>query len=117
MISAIAVVHQRYSTNTFPSWDLAQPFRYIAHNGEINTIKGNVNWMSAREPELFNEILGDEVKKLFPINNPVSSDTANLDNAVELLVASGKSLVETASILVPAAWEKDVEIKGRNNFV
>ncbi len=113
MISAIAVVHQRYSTNTFPSWDLAQPFRYIAHNGEINTIKGNVNWMSAREPELFNEILGDEVKKLFPINNPVSSDTANLDNAVELLVASGKSLVETASILVPAAWEKDVEIKGR----
>ncbi len=113
MVSAIAVVHQRYSTNTFPSWDLAQPFRYIAHNGEINTIKGNINWMSAREPELYNEILGDEVKKLFPINNPVDSDTANLDNAVELLVASGKSLVETASILVPAAWEKDVEVKGR----
>lgn len=108
--SAFALVHQRYSTNTFPSWDLAHPFRYIAHNGEINTIKGNVNWMSAREPELYNEVFGDEVKKLFPINKGTNSDSANLDNALEFLVQSGKSLIETAALLVPSAWEKDANM-------
>ena len=108
--SAFALVHQRYSTNTFPSWDLAHPFRYIAHNGEINTIKGNVNWMSAREPELYNEVFGDEVKKLFPINKGTNSDSANLDNALEFLVQSGKSLIETAALLVPTAWEKDANM-------
>lgn len=108
--SAFALVHQRYSTNTFPSWDLAHPFRYIAHNGEINTIKGNVNWMAAREPELYNEVFGDEVKKLFPINKSSNSDSANLDNALEFLVQSGKPLIEAAALLVPSAWEKDASI-------
>lgn len=107
MKSAVALIHQRYSTNTFPSWDLAQPFRYLAHNGEINTIKGNVNWMAAREPELYNEVFGDEVNKLFPINKASGSDSANLDNALEFLLASGKPLIEAAALLVPAAWEKD----------
>ncbi|MBN1468071.1 MAG: glutamate synthase large subunit [Fusobacteriaceae bacterium] len=105
--SAFALVHQRYSTNTFPSWDLAHPFRYIAHNGEINTIKGNVNWMASREPALFNEIYGDEVKKIFPINKSTNSDSANLDNALEFLIQSGKPLIEAAALLVPRAWEKD----------
>ncbi|TDT69193.1 glutamate synthase (NADH) large subunit [Hypnocyclicus thermotrophus] len=108
--SAIALVHQRYSTNTFPSWDLAQPFRYLAHNGEINTIKGNVNWMLSREPELFNDVIGEDIKKLFPINDPIKSDSANLDNALELLIASGKSLLDAASILVPMAWENNPDI-------
>jgi glutamate synthase (NADPH/NADH) large chain len=110
-VSALAIVHQRYSTNTFPSWDLAHPFRYVAHNGEINTIKGNVNWMTAREPELNNELFGKDINKIFPINRPVGSDSSNLDKAMEFLVASGKSLIEAASILVPAAWEKDPSIK------
>ena len=107
MKSAIALVHQRYSTNTFPSWDLAQPFRYLAHNGEINTIKGNNNWMSARETVLFNETLGSDILKLFPITNSVHSDSANLDHAFELMIASGKPLADAIAMLVPAAWEKD----------
>ncbi len=107
MKSAIALVHQRYSTNTFPSWDLAQPFRYLAHNGEINTIKGNNNWMSARETVLNNSVYGSEIAKLFPITNPSNSDSANLDHAFELLIASGKSLADSIAMLVPAAWEKD----------
>lgn len=108
--SAIALVHQRYSTNTFPSWDLAQPFRYLAHNGEINTVKGNVNWMTAREPELFNEVFGEEISKLFPLQLPEKSDTSNLDNALEFMLCSGKSLLEAASILVPPAWENNTEM-------
>lgn len=107
MKSAIALVHQRYSTNTFPSWDLAQPFRYLAHNGEINTIKGNINWMSARETVLNNSVFGADIAKLFPITNPSNSDSANLDHAFELLVASGKPLADAIAMLVPAAWEKD----------
>jgi len=107
MKTSIALIHQRYSTNTFPSWDLAQPFRYLAHNGEINTVKGNTNWMTSREPELYNEVLGNEIKKVLPITNPENSDSANLDNVLELLIASGKSLLEAISILVPVAWEKD----------
>ncbi len=110
-LSALAIVHQRYSTNTFPSWDLAHPFRYVAHNGEINTIKGNVNWMTARQPELNNDVLGEDISKIFPINKPVGSDSSNLDKALEFLVASGKSLLQAASILVPPAWEKDPSIK------
>lgn len=112
--TAVAIIHQRYSTNTFPSWDLAQPFRYLAHNGEINTIKGNVNWMSAREPELYNEIFGDEISKLFPINKATGSDSANLDNALELLLLSGRTLLEASAMLVPRAWEKDKEME--DNF-
>ncbi len=106
MVSAIALVHQRYSTNTFPSWDRAQPFRYLAHNGEINTLRGNINWMNAREGILESSVLGDEIKKIFPIIDPNGSDSANLDNALELLVASGKSLAHAVSMLVPEAWQE-----------
>jgi glutamate synthase domain-containing protein 2/glutamate synthase domain-containing protein 1/glutamate synthase domain-containing protein 3 len=107
MTSAIALVHQRYSTNTFPSWDRAQPFRYLAHNGEINTLRGNVNWMNAREGVLTNDLIGDDMKKLFPILEPTGSDSANLDNALELLLASGKSLAHSVAILIPEAWQNN----------
>ncbi|WP_018247346.1 glutamate synthase large subunit [Orenia marismortui] len=109
--SAIALVHQRFSTNTFPSWDLAQPFRYLAHNGEINTLTGNINWMDAREPDLDCERIGNDIDKLFPITNPIDSDSANLDHAFELLVASGMSLVEAMTMLVPEPWEKNDFLK------
>ena len=105
MVSSIALVHQRYSTNTFPSWDRAQPFRYLAHNGEINTLRGNVNWMNAREGILESEVFGDEISKIFPIIEPEGSDSANLDNALELLIASGKSISHAMSILIPEAWQ------------
>ena len=105
--SAIALVHQRYSTNTFPTWDLAQPFRYLAHNGEINTLRGNRNWMNAREGVLRSELFGEDLKKLFPILVPNSSDSASLDNAFELLVASGRSLVHSMMMLIPEAWHKN----------
>ncbi|MCT4599013.1 MAG: glutamate synthase large subunit [Vallitalea sp.] len=106
MVSAIALVHQRYSTNTFPSWDRAQPFRFLAHNGEINTLRGNVNWMNAREGILKSHRLGEDIKKLFPIITPNGSDSMNLDNALELLVASGKSLSHAISMLIPEAWQE-----------
>lgn len=106
MKSALALVHQRYSTNTFPSWDRAQPFRYLAHNGEINTLRGNVNWMNAREGVLESNILGDEINKIFPVIAPNGSDSANLDNALELLVASGKSLAHAVCMLIPEAWQE-----------
>ena len=80
--SAIALVHQRYSTNTFPTWDLAQPFRFLAHNGEINTIRGNRNWMNAREGVLKSTTLGKDISKLFPIINPKGSDSTSLDNGI-----------------------------------
>jgi glutamate synthase (NADPH/NADH) large chain len=109
--SAIALVHQRYSTNTFPTWDLAQPFRYLAHNGEINTIRGNRNWMNAREGVLKSELFGEDIEKLFPTVNPNGSDSASLDNALELLAASGRSLVHSMMMLIPEAWKgnKDME--------
>ncbi|MHC1748180.1 MAG: glutamate synthase large subunit [Cellulosilyticaceae bacterium] len=103
--SALALVHQRYSTNTFPTWDLAQPFRYIAHNGEINTIKGNRNWMNAREGILKSEAFGEDIKKLFPIVTPDCSDSATFDNAFELLVRSGRSLAHAMMMLIPEAWQ------------
>ncbi len=106
MVSAIALVHQRYSTNTFPSWDRAQPFRYLAHNGEINTLRGNVNWMNAREGILQSPVFGDDISKLFPIIEPEGSDSANLDNALELLLASGKSMAHAVSMLIPEAWQE-----------
>ncbi len=89
--SALCLVHQRFSTNTFPSWQLAHPYRYIAHNGEINTLRGNVNWMHARQSILASPLFGDDIKKLFPIIQPGGSDSADFDNAVELLVQSGRS--------------------------
>ena len=103
--SALALVHQRYSTNTFPTWDLAQPFRYVAHNGEINTLRGNVNWMHAREGTLRSERFGDELGKLFPVIKPGGSDTAQFDNALELLVLAGRSLPHAMMMMVPEAWD------------
>jgi glutamate synthase (NADPH/NADH) large chain len=102
--SAIALVHSRFSTNTFPSWDLAHPFRYLCHNGEINTIKGNRFWMEARESLLYSEILGDDLKKIFPVIEPGKSDSASLDNAFEFLVMSGKSLPHAITMLIPESW-------------
>ena len=102
--SAIALVHQRYSTNTFPTWDLAQPFRYLGHNGEINTIRGNRNWMKAREGVLKSETFGKDIQKLFPIVDSESSDSASLDNALELLYQDGRSLPHALMLLIPEAW-------------
>ncbi len=102
--SAVAVIHQRYSTNTFPSWELAQPFRYLAHNGEINTLRGNLNHIRSREPSLASELFGEDLAKLLPIIDERGSDSACLDNALELLVNSGRSLAHAMLMLVPEAW-------------
>ena len=110
--SAIALVHSRYSTNTFPTWDLAQPFRFLAHNGEINTLRGNINWMKAKESELESELFTkDDLNAIKPIVVPNGSDSATLDNVFELLTLSGRSLEHSMLMLVPAAWENDVEMK------
>lgn len=106
VVSALAVVHSRFSTNTFPSFKLAQPFRYIAHNGEINTVKGNVNWMRAQEALLTSSVFTkEELEMLMPICDPNNSDSANLDNVIELLVLSGRSLPHVMMMLVPEAWD------------
>ncbi|RCR65878.1 glutamate synthase large subunit [Larkinella punicea] len=106
LVSALGVVHSRFSTNTFPSWKLAQPFRYIAHNGEINTVKGNVNWMKTAEAMLESKLFTpEELAMLRPICNLNQSDSANLDNAIELLVMSGRSLPHVMMMLVPEAWD------------
>lgn len=103
-LSALAVVHQRYSTNTFPSWALAQPFRYLAHNGEINTLRGNINKMKARESTLASELFGSEVRKLVPIIDPSLSDSAILDNVFELLSRGGRSVEHATMMMVPEAF-------------
>jgi len=103
--SAIALVHSRFSTNTFPSWDLAQPFRMLAHNGEINTVKGNRFWMEARESILKSDVLGD-LNRIYPVIEPDKSDSASLDNVLEFLVMSGKSLPYAMSILIPESWNE-----------
>ncbi len=105
-----AVFHQRYSTNTNPSWPLAQPFRLLAHNGEINTLLGNVHWMRAREPELSSPLWGEAIRELLPVIQPGGSDSAMLDNAAELLRRSGRDLLHVIRMLVPEAWEKDPEL-------
>ncbi|HVW38012.1 MAG TPA: glutamate synthase subunit alpha, partial [Pirellulales bacterium] len=102
--SALALVHQRYSTNTFPTWDLAQPFRYLAHNGEINTLRGNVNWMHARRSMLASEKYGADLRKILPICTPEASDSAIFDNVLELLVVTGRSLPQAMSMLIPEPW-------------
>ena len=104
MVSALAVVHQRYSTNTFPSWELAQPFRYMAHNGEINTLRGNLNLVRAREQALQSPLFGKGIKKLLPIIDERGSDSACLDNALELLTGAGRSLSHAMLVLIPEAW-------------
>jgi glutamate synthase domain-containing protein 2/glutamate synthase domain-containing protein 1/glutamate synthase domain-containing protein 3 len=108
--SALALVHSRYSTNTFPTWDLAQPFRYLAHNGEINTLRGNVNWMRAREGLLQSDIFGTNIDKIKPIIVPDLSDSASLDNAIEFLILSGRSLFHSLMMLVPPAWEQNDQL-------
>ncbi len=109
--SALGVVHSRFSTNTFPKWKLAQPFRYIAHNGEINTVRGNVNWMKSREA-IFetSNFSKEELDMIFPVCDHTQSDSANLDNAVEMLCLSGRSLPEVMMMLVPEAWQKNDEM-------
>ncbi len=107
VVSAICLVHQRFSTNTFPTWQLAHPYRYLCHNGEINTLRGNVNWMHARQSVLASPLFGEDIKKLVPVIQPGGSDSANLDNAVELLALAGRSLPHVIEMLVPAAWDSD----------
>ncbi|MFW2339678.1 MAG: glutamate synthase large subunit, partial [Acidimicrobiia bacterium] len=104
MESALALIHQRFSTNTFPSWALAQPFRYLCHNGEINTLRGNVNWMRARRRNMSSEILGDDLEKLWPLIGDNDSDSATFDNALELLLAGGYSLGHAMMLMIPEAW-------------
>ena len=103
-ISALGLVHQRFSTNTFPSWKLAHPYRFIAHNGEINTVRGNVNWMNARRRTMESELLGADLDKMWPIIPHGQSDTACLDNALELLLVGGYSLAHAVMMLIPEAW-------------
>src|ERR1017187_9589795 len=108
LTSGLCLVHQRFSTNTFPSWKLAHPYRYICHNGEINTLRGNMNWMYARQSVLASSLFGDDIKKLLPIITAGGSDSAMLDNVVELLTLSGRSLPHVMSMLIPEAWDHDV---------
>jgi glutamate synthase domain-containing protein 2/glutamate synthase domain-containing protein 1/glutamate synthase domain-containing protein 3 len=104
MESALALVHQRFSTNTFPSWPLAHPYRYIAHNGEINTLRGNINWMRAREGLLASSVLGDDLRKILPVIREGGSDTATFDNVLEFLVMSGRSLPHAILMMIPEPW-------------
>ena len=114
--TALALVHSRFSTNTFPSWPLAHPFRVIAHNGEINTVKGNRNWMAARQSQLVSEALG-ELDEMFPIVTPDGSDSASFDEVVELLYMSGRSLPHAMMMMIPEAWEKQTDIEAaRKSF-
>ncbi len=105
--TAICLYHERYSTNTFPTWPLSQPFRVLAHNGEINTIRGNRNWMHAREAELVAETWGEDVDLLKPIIQSGGSDSASLDNAMEVLMLSGRDILHAMTMLVPPAWRAD----------
>ncbi|HTM60549.1 MAG TPA: glutamate synthase-related protein [Burkholderiales bacterium] len=104
--SAIAMVHQRFSTNTFPSWDLAHPFRLICHNGEINTLRGNVNWIRARQGAISSPILGKDLDKIWPLIYPGQSDSASFDNALELLMMGGYSVAHAMMMMIPEAWEQ-----------
>ncbi len=105
--SALALVHQRFSTNTFPSWRLAHPYRFLAHNGEINTVRGNVNWMYARRHSMASELIGPDLDKMWPLIPHGQSDTACIDNALEILVAGGYSLAHAMMMLIPEAWAEN----------
>ena len=107
MVSALALVHQRFSTNTFPSWKLAQPFRLLCHNGEINTVRGNINWMAARRATMSSQVLGEDLDKLWPLIGDGASDSATFDNALELLVAGGYSLAHAMMMMIPEAWNNN----------
>jgi len=104
-VSALALVHQRFSTNTFPEWPLAHPYRMIAHNGEINTVKGNYNWLRAREGIMSSPVLGDDLRKVYPVVYPGQSDTATFDNCLELLTMAGYPLAHAMMMMIPEAWE------------
>jgi glutamate synthase (ferredoxin) len=105
MITALALVHSRFSTNTFPSWDRSHPYRYIAHNGEINTLRGNINWMHAAQSNFASELFGDDIKKIIPIINTDGSDSAMFDNCLELLVMAGRELPHAMMMMIPEPWE------------
>ncbi len=107
MKTALVMVHQRFSTNTFPSWDRAHPYRFICHNGEINTLRGNVNWMHAREKMFASPLFGDDIGRLLPIIEPNGSDSAMFDNCLELLVHSGRPLAQAVMMMIPEAWQND----------
>jgi len=111
--SAIALVHQRFSTNTFPSWKLAHPYRFIAHNGEINTVRGNVNWMNARRRTMESDLLGADLDKMWPLIPHGQSDTASLDNALELLIAGGYPIAHAVMMLIPEAWAGNKQMDPR----
>jgi glutamate synthase (ferredoxin) len=104
MATAIALVHSRFSTNTFPSWDRAHPYRYVAHNGEINTLRGNINWMHARQTHFVSDAFGDDIKKVLPVINPNGSDSAMFDNTLELLHLAGRSLPHAVMMMIPEPW-------------
>ena len=107
MVSAMAMIHLRFSTNTFPTWDLAHPFRMIAHNGEINTLRGNKNWMAARQHVMESEFYGKDLRRMLPIVMEGQSDSATFDNVLELLVMSGRSLPHAMMMMIPEAWSKN----------
>ena len=106
----LAMVHSRFSTNTFPSWDRAQPNRYMCHNGEINTLKGNMNQMYSRQGLARSDYFGSKINKLFPITEPDCSDSGSFDNVLELLIMSGRELPEAAMMMIPEAWQNDNEM-------
>ena len=110
VVTRLALVHQRFSTNTFPTWDLAQPFRYMCHNGEINTLRGNVSRMRSREELMESDLFGEEIKQILPTVLPGKSDSASMDMVVELLLMTGRSLPEVMMMMVPEAWEKNPEM-------
>ncbi len=112
-VSALALVHQRFSTNTFPEWPLAHPYRYVAHNGEINTVKGNYNWMRAREGVMSSPVLGADLKKLYPISFAGQSDTATFDNCLELLSMAGYPLAQAVMMMIPEPWEQHTLMDAR----
>ena len=104
METAMALVHSRFSTNTFPSWDRAHPYRYVAHNGEINTLRGNINWMHARQALFSSELFGEDMPKILPIINPNGSDSAMFDNTLELLVLAGRPIAHAMMMMIPEPW-------------
>ena len=112
-VSALGLVHQRFSTNTFPEWPLAHPYRYVAHNGEINTVKGNYNWMKAREGVMSSPVLGDDLKKLYPISFAGQSDTATFDNVLELMTMAGYPLAQAVMMMIPEPWEQHTSMDQR----
>ncbi len=107
LVTALAMVHQRFSTNTFPSWDRAHPYRFLSHNGEINTLRGNINWMHAREKQFSSARFGAGLRELLPIIEPAGSDSATFDNCLELLVRTGRSLPHAVMMMIPEAWQND----------